>query len=166
VEPAFWARGNAWAAYFLVEHAIARRECGLPPDAATETARARLFAALLAAQDAESGLWRTDLLGGGSRQNPLETSASALIAAALRRGATLGTIDAASALRARAAAARAIAGVRARIRWERGHPTLLGTSTGTHPGHRAYYRAVPLEENVAHGVGALLLAMASGGRRE
>jgi unsaturated rhamnogalacturonyl hydrolase len=150
VERTFWARGNGWALYFAVDHAIARKG---PPPWDLEPA----LASLLAAQDPASGLWRTDLLGPAEPANPLETSASALFVAALRRGRAAGLF--AKDARIDAAIARGLAGLRARIRWDRGHPSVVGVSTGTHPGFRAYYRAVPQDENVAHGVGAVLLAL-------
>ena len=56
---------------------------------------------------------------------------------------------------------RARAALRERIRWDSGHPVLEGTSTGTSPGFRRAYRTVPRDENVGHGVGALLLALSA-----
>jgi len=141
-ERCFWARGNGWAAFFLTDVAPA-------PELAV--ARDRLLAAVVAAQDPATGLWRTDLLGGASDDNPLETSASALFIAALARAG-----------RSPEAVARGLAGIRARVRRERAGAVVTGTSLGTTPGTRAQYRLVPLGDDAPHGVGAVLLALAAG----
>jgi rhamnogalacturonyl hydrolase YesR len=151
----FWARGNAWATWFLVDVQLARRARGLDPDPELQRALLAQLGALRAAQD-PSGLWRTDLLGP-SEGNPLETSASALFVAAwtrARRAGLIGQSQADAQL-----LERARSGLRARVRWERGHPIVTGTSTGTSPFFTAVYRAVPLDENVGHGVGAMLLSL-------
>jgi unsaturated rhamnogalacturonyl hydrolase len=154
VEPMFWARGNGWLIYFLVDHQVARQRRGLAPDPKLAELLGAQAKALLACQHTD-GLWRTDLMGPASRENPAEVSASALILAALlraRRAKLLPEIKRVPLLNGRRALRKA-------IRWDRGHPTLTGVSTGTMPGFRRYYRAVPMDENVAHGVGAVLLAL-------
>jgi rhamnogalacturonyl hydrolase YesR len=158
VEPLFWGRGNGWAAYFLVDHALAR---GAAADPALARAREAILAAAIRAQDPASGLFRTDLLGPAGPANPLETSATALFTAALRRALAGGLFSNEAAPAARRAVRRGLAAIRGRVRWERGHPFLEGISAATHPGFRAYYRAIPLEADLAHGVGAALLALAA-----
>lgn len=155
VEACFWARGNGWAAWFLVDRWAARRAQGLAPDPELRRATLALLAALRAAQQ-PSGLWRTDLLGEAEPDNPLETSASALFLAAFARarGVGLTAPDADAELLARGRRA-----LRGRVRWEQGHPVVTGTSTGTNPGFQAAYRGVALDDNVGHGVGAVLLAL-------
>ncbi|MGE0711259.1 MAG: glycoside hydrolase family 88 protein [Planctomycetota bacterium] len=155
VEGCFWARGNAWVLYFLVDHALARRGREAAPAPALDAARERLLAAVLARQDA-SGLWPTDLGGAASAADPCETSASALFVAALRRGLEGGLF---AAERVEPAIARGLRGLRARCAWRGAALVLSGTSTGTNPGLRVYYRAVATDENVGHGVGAALLAL-------
>ena len=150
----FWARGNGWLIYFLVDHQMSRQRRGLGPDPAVAEVLRRHALALVACQHTD-GLWRTDLLGPASRDNPAEVSASALILVALgraRRAKLLPEVQRTLLLKGRLA-------LRAAIRWDRGHPTLTGVSTGTMPGFRRYYRAVPMDKNVAHGVGAVLLAL-------
>jgi rhamnogalacturonyl hydrolase YesR len=162
VEEAYWARGNAWALAFLVDHARARAALGAPPDAALDALRERLFSEVLLPCEHANGRVRTDLsedhlVFRETPENPAETCAGALVGWSLRREARLGLRPMAfQSLAAARAGARA---VRAAIRWDAGHPSLTGTSIGTHPGFRAYYRAVPLEENVGHGVGAALLLL-------
>ncbi len=148
VEPVFWARGNAWAAYLYAESKK-------PADASP------LLSAIDERQDPATGLWPTDLSRPPGASNPLETSASALLVASLRRALAADLVAPADRDRLAAAARRGASGLRSRIRWDRGHPTVLGTSTGTHPGFRAYYRRVPLDENVGHGVGAAMMALSA-----
>ncbi len=155
VEDMFWARGNAWALVFLVDQLADAESSRRPARQELRQGLQRLAAGLLTQQDAASGLWRSDL-GGDPAGNPLETSASALIASALERGAARGLLEAEP---ARAAAARARRGLRQLLQWQQGRPLLPNTSTGTHPGFRAYYRAVPMASNVSHGVGAMLLLL-------
>jgi len=168
VEGTRWARGNAWAYAMLVEHALAARALGVEEAPGLARRREGLARAFLAAQDFSGGLLSTDLAGGHGLtaletgheiRNPFEVCASALVARTLRREARAGLRTGAAAEEARAAARRATLGVRGRIRWKGGHPSLAGTSIGTHPGFRAYYRAVPSDENVGHGVGAALLLL-------
>lgn len=140
IERTFWARGNAWAAYFLVDHDSR--------DADLVAARDALLRAIVAAQDPETGLWPTDLGAAASPENPLETSASALFVAALRRQGGH-----------EAAARRGLVALRSRVLFRDGLATAGGTSIATHPGFRAYYRSVPLDVGVGHGVGATLLAL-------
>ncbi len=156
VERTFWARGNGWAAWFLVDVQLARRARGEAEDPVLRSALKRLARALVEAQDA-SGLWRTDLLGGPSGDNPLETSASALFVAALARARATGVVEDGGPLRE--ALRRARTALRRQVVWERGHPVVKGTSTGTDPLWTAAYRAVAADDNVGHGVGALLLAL-------
>ncbi len=163
VEKCFWARANGWALYFLVDAQIARRSQGQPLDPELQFLLDSLARAFLKEQDQETGLWRTDLAGGGSEPvNPFETSASALAVAALRRGWRSGILADLDGVEG--AIEVGLRGLRSRIDWRRGHPVLLGTSVGTHPGFRAYYRKIRTDENVGHGVGAMLLALTAGGR--
>jgi hypothetical protein len=75
----------------------------------------------------------------------LETAARALWIAALARAGR--------------PPARAADLLRERVSWHGGAPVVERTTIGTHPGFRAYYRAVPERADVGHGVGAVLLAL-------
>jgi rhamnogalacturonyl hydrolase YesR len=158
VERTAWARGNAWAAYFLADRRRLRRAAGLGPEPALDPARSAMIGPLLDAQDPETGLWPTDLEGGRG-ENPLETSASGLLVAAF---ATMARDEAEPlASRLDAAVERGLRGVRSRVRWEGGRPVVVGASSSTVPGYRATYRGVETRPDLGHGVGAALLALTS-----
>lgn len=162
VEDTFWARGNAWVLWFLMDHRATRRGLGLGPDPALESIRATLIGSVLAARDPSSGLWPTDLAAppGELEAERLESSASALLLAALtRQRIALRRAGAAPDPALTEACQAALAGLRRRLSRRRGAMILSGTSTGTHPGFRAYYRAIPCTDNVGHGIGALLLCL-------
>jgi rhamnogalacturonyl hydrolase YesR len=157
VESCFWARGNGWVAYFVVDHQRARHARGLQPHPELNEILRAMLDSLRGALDPATGLWRSDLLGAAAADNAPETSASALFLAAWTEARRMRLVpsdelDAELLERVRT-------GLRARIRWVGGHPILEGTSTGTSPGFRAAYRAVPHDVNVGHGVGAVLLAL-------
>ncbi len=89
--PIFWSRGNGW-----VMGGIARTLEYLPRDYPSReryVAQLREMAtAVLALQDARSGLWHSDLLDPTDYPQP-ETSGSALIAFALAWGVNRGVLD-------------------------------------------------------------------------
>lgn len=152
VEDCFWARGNAWALYYLVDYRLACEAAGREPHPELVGALEAMLAAVLAAQDPESGLWPGDL-SQTRASSPPETSSSALLACGLRRAFRAGLAGE----RALAASERAEQALLGFLDQVAGRARLRGTSTGTHPGFRAYYEAVPRAENVGHGVGAQLL---------
>lgn len=156
VEPYYWARGNAWATYFLVDLRTVQRALDRPPHDALD----RLLPSILAAQDPDTGLFFGNLLGGKEPSNPTETSASALITAALIRGLRADVFATERAEQIRGVVRRALRGLRERIVWRNGRPFVIGTTTGTSPGYTHYYNHVPRRESVGHGVGAVLMALA------
>ncbi|MHC4393718.1 MAG: glycoside hydrolase family 88 protein, partial [Planctomycetota bacterium] len=85
VEPCFWARGNAWALYYLADYEAACRASGAPIDDGLSRLTEDLAEALVARQT-DAGLWATDLSGEvHETRNPIDTSGSALITAGLAR---------------------------------------------------------------------------------
>lgn len=153
-EPVFWARGNGWIATILP------RFLGVLPKThpdRTESERiaADLLQAALRTQD-ESGFWRTVPDRPGASY--LETSAAALLADGLVRGAALGLVGQAEAAEAYD---RAIAAIKTRIRDIDGSAIVSGASIGTIPGDFDNYAGVPQADDIPYGVGAILLAFTS-----
>ena len=89
--PIFWSRGNGW-----VMAGIARTLEYLPADFADraryEQQLREMAAAVVPLQDAQSGLWHSDLLDAADYPQP-ETSGSALITMALAWGVNHGVLD-------------------------------------------------------------------------
>jgi rhamnogalacturonyl hydrolase YesR len=89
--PIFWSRGNGW-----VMGGIARTLDYLPNDYPTraryETQLRQMAEAVAKLQDAQSGLWHSDLLDASAYPQP-ETSGSALITFALAWGINNGVLD-------------------------------------------------------------------------
>ena len=143
--PIFWSRGNGWAIA-----GIARTLEYLPEDYAGrgryEQQLREMAAAVLPLQDAESGLWHSNLLDAADYPQP-ETSGSALITMALAWGVNHGVLDRA---RYTPAIAKAWRGLVAQI-YADGR---LGNiqQTGAAPAH---YRP---SSSYTYGVGGFLLA--------
>ncbi|MCK6505794.1 glycoside hydrolase family 88 protein [Myxococcota bacterium] len=153
-EAVYWNRGNSWVLFVGVE---ALDVLGEGADPALAQAVAAHAAAVVDAQDPETGLWHTVL--GDPRQDPdnyVETSGSALLAAALARGVRGGHLDPALG----AAVAPAVEGVRAMIDDPDGAPVVTGTSFGTNPGQYEDYVGVPVVDDLILGVGAALVLLA------
>jgi unsaturated rhamnogalacturonyl hydrolase len=89
--PVFWSRGNGW-----VMGGIARTLEYMPKDRPErgryETQLREMAAAVAALQDAQSGLWHSDLLDAADYPQP-ETSGSALMTFALAWGVNNGVLD-------------------------------------------------------------------------
>jgi unsaturated rhamnogalacturonyl hydrolase len=152
-EGVFWARGNAWvtAAGFEYLRVLALRGAS---DDAVEGSLRRQVEAIVASQDAATGLWWTVMSHPGEIY--LETSASALFALGMARGHRLGLLDA-SVL---PSIQRAIAGVKTKItRDETGRPIVTDISGPTTVGQLKDYAAVPLQDDLSYGVGAVILAL-------
>ncbi len=152
-ENVFWGRGNGWVAAATIDYLrvrLARRE----EDAAVDLAFGNLLRAILAAQDPESGLWWT--VANRPGETYLETSATALFAYALARAYRFGFADE-SVL---AAVASAVAGVRSRIQPDaQDRPVVTGISGPTMPSTFDYYAGVPVQNDLAFGLGAVLLML-------
>lgn len=150
--PVYWGRGNGWVANILSRLLVVLPK-EHPRRAELDAVERRLLHAVAASQNA-TGLWNTVLLPVGASYD--ETSASALFADALTRGARLGLIDKE---RAAEVSARARDAVLAKITTVDGHAVVQGTSTATQPGGREYYNGLPVEDDVHYGVGAVLLML-------
>jgi unsaturated rhamnogalacturonyl hydrolase len=149
----FWGRGNGWVAA-IVGRFLADLPADHPDHAAIVDLERRLLAGVLATQD-DSGLWWTVMNAPG--EGYTETSASALFAYALRRGADEGWVDPAA---ARAAADRARAAVLGRLTTDvDGHVVVTGTSGPTQPGGRGYYAGLPQGDDIHYGVGSVILML-------
>ncbi|WP_437591212.1 glycoside hydrolase family 88/105 protein [Sorangium sp. So ce1000] len=149
----YWARGNAWvtaAGYDYLRVRAARGE----RDEAVAGSLQRQVAAVLGAQDQDTGLWWTIMNRPGEIY--LETSATALFAVGLARGLRHGFLDAS----VRPAIDRAMAGVRSRIEEDAsGRPVVTGVSGPTTVGRFDDYAAVELRDDLSYGVGAVVLAL-------
>ncbi|WP_437939357.1 glycoside hydrolase family 88/105 protein [Sorangium sp. So ce341] len=149
----YWARGNAWVTAAGYEYLRVRAARG-ERDEAVAASLGRQVAAILAAQDPETGLWWTIMNRPGEIY--LETSATALFAAGLARGLRHGALDAS----VRPAIERAMAGVRSRIEEDAsGRPVVTGISGPTTVGRLDDYAEVELGDDISYGVGAVVLAL-------
>lgn len=149
----YWARGNGWVTAAGYEYLRVRAARGERDDAVAG-ALERQVAAVLGAQDQDSGLWWTIMNRPGEIY--LETSATALFAVGLARGLRHGFLDAS----VRPAIDRAMAGVRSRIEEDgSGRPVVTGISGPTTVGKLEDYAAVELRDDLSYGVGAVILAL-------
>jgi len=151
----YWARGNAWVLVVGVEALTL-----LGDQAPAELSQAVIAhaTAIAAVQDPDSGLWNTvmGLPRGPDPADYLETSASALLAAALAQGVTAGVLPA----ELGAGVPAAVAGVQARVSYDGDQPVVTGTSFGTNPGSYDDYVSVPQVDDLILGVGAVLVLLA------
>lgn len=156
-EPIYWARGNGWivavTSWYLA---------WAPPDHAgregvEEVYRAQVDA-WIAVQD-EGGLFHTVLNHPEDPDNYLETSASALFLHGAARGVHAGVLDAET---YRPAIVAAHDGVVGRIvEGDDGHLTVEGTSFGTMPTSYENYIGIPVVDDLAMGVGTVLMGLAA-----
>jgi len=150
-EPVFWARGNAWVLVSMVE-LLDRLPAGHEARPEMQAILAQLATGLSKWQD-DSGLWWTVLNRPGEAYT--ETSASALIAYGMAKGARLGLLDPGHLSRAR----KAMRGLVDRLCIDCfGLIHVTGTSYGTGPGGFDNYASVLVGDDVDYGVGALILA--------
>ncbi|MBI2061621.1 MAG: glycoside hydrolase family 88 protein [Nitrospirae bacterium] len=153
-DPVFWARGNGWIAN-IVPRFLEVMPRSHVERSEIERIASRLLSAVVATQD-EGGLWWTVLNRPG--ESYLETSATALFADGLIRGAALGLVDEADAA---VVSGRALSAIKGRIIRRDGMAVVGGTSTGTVPGSFEKYAAVPQKDDVDYGLGAVLMALTS-----
>ena len=157
-EGVFWARGNSWvtaAGHDYLRALLLRGE----DDPVVIEGLGLQVAAIVATQDAETGLWWT--VPDRPDETYLETSASALFAYGLARGYRYGLRDEG----VLEAVHKAVAGLHTRIiDDESGRPLVSGTSIGTSVGDFEHYAGIEVEDDVPYGVGSaiLLLLEASG----
>lgn len=153
-EAVYWNRGNSWVLFAGVEALDVLGEAA--PSELQELVSAHAWA-VVDAQDG-SGLWPTVLASprGEDPDNYLETSGSALLAAALARGSERGLLDPGLAEYVPPAAH----GVLAMIEEGEDGPVVTGTSFGTNPGQYEDYVAVGQVDDLILGVGAVILLLA------
>ena len=149
----YWARGNGWAIAAGYEYLRARRLRGeVDPEVAAMMDEQ--VGALLEAQDQASGLWWNILNRPGEIY--LETSASALFAYGMARGYRYGYLDEV----VLPAVEKAMAGIESKvIRDNAGRPLVADISGRTTAGDYDNYEAIPLEQDMDFGVGAVILAL-------
>jgi unsaturated rhamnogalacturonyl hydrolase len=149
----FWGRGNGWVTAAGYDHLRILRNRGTT-DPEIRERLARQAAAIVAAQDPETGLHWTVLTRPG--ETYLETSATALFVQGLARGYRYGLLDA-SVLPALALGLDGIASRIARDAEDR--PYVTGISGPTTAGGFQTYAGVDLEDDLSYGVGAVILAL-------
>jgi unsaturated rhamnogalacturonyl hydrolase len=149
----FWGRGNGWVVATAADYLRVRAARG-ESDPEVRASFVRLAQAVVAAQDAKTGLFWTVVNRPG--ETYLETSATALFALGLARARRAGVLDAT----ALDVVHRAMDGVRSRIVNDaQGRPVVTGISGPTSVGQFKDYAAVPLKDDVHFGVGAVILAL-------
>lgn len=148
----YWARANGWILAALYDHASVRMDDGMVPGVVVDSAE-RLADAVVASQD-EGGLWWTVLNRPG--ETYVETSASALFAYGLARGWRYGLLDD----EVLPVIESAMQGVVDQVeRGEGGRPIVNGISGPTNVGRFSDYANVPVQPDIAYGLGAVLLAL-------
>jgi len=150
----YWNRGNSWVLYTGVDGLISLGDAA--PAWLADAVAAHAWA-VVDAQDG-SGLWPTVLSppGGADPDDYLETSGSALLAAAIARGTTAGVLPA----DLQNYVAPAIVGVEGMIEEGDDGPVVTGTSFGTNPGSYDDYLAVGQVDDLLLGIGAVILLLA------
>lgn len=151
-EGVYWGRGNGWVLAAQAEYLSALRAAGREDPEVLGSFR-RLVAAVTAAQDPATGLWWTVLNRPG--ETYLETSASALFAYGLALGWRSGLLSD----EVLPVVARAMEGVRSRVVPGPDGPVVTGTSGPTTAGSFEQYASVKVRDDLAYGVGAVLLAL-------
>ncbi|MBS2012194.1 MAG: glycoside hydrolase family 88 protein [Deltaproteobacteria bacterium] len=150
----YWARGNSWVIVSGTDYLRVLAAKGRTDDGARTSLR-KLADAIVASQDAKTGLWWSVVNRPGEIY--LETSGSALFAAGLARGLRAGVFDAAT---TRPALDKALAGVKSKIVDDaRGRPVVKDISGPTTAGTFADYARVKLVDDLHFGVGGVILAL-------
>lgn len=148
----FWGRGNGWVSAAGHEYLRVRVLRG-EPSAEVEAALSRHTQAVQKGQDPTTGLFYTVLNRPG--ESYLETSASALFAYGLARGFRYGLRGP----EVLPVIARALVGVRAKVKTDSAGTLVTGISGPTMAGSASYYASIPLESDLHFGVGAVILAL-------
>lgn len=151
-ESLYWARGNGWVVASLSDYLRIRVERD-ESDPEVEQIFSIHVAAILGAQDAETGMWWSIMNRPGEIYR--ETSASALFAYGMARAYRYGIVGE----QEREAALLAMEGVEDMIRIDDDGPVVTGVSLATDPWSFEEYAAVPVADDVNYGVGAVILAL-------
>ncbi len=155
-EDVYWARGNSWVTAAGYEYLRARMVRG-EVDEEVRASVARQVDAIVASQDTRTGLWRTLPNYPDAPENYVETSASALFAYGMARGWRIGLLDDT----VLPVVARAMDGVRKMVVQDGASspPIVTGTSGQTTAGAAKEYLKVPQADDIAYGIGAVVLAL-------
>jgi unsaturated rhamnogalacturonyl hydrolase len=149
----YWARGNGWVTAAAGEYLRVRALRGERDDEVLDSLK-RQVAAAISTQDQDSGLWWTVLNRPG--ETYLETSAAALFAYGMARAWRIGLLGDEVLPTVR----QAMDGVRSMIVvGDDGKPTVTGTSGPTTAGTFEQYSRVPVKDDIAYGIGAVILAL-------
>jgi len=151
----YWARGNAWVTASLADYLRIRRLRGESDPEAERMFRSQVEG-VVAAQDADSGMWWTVMNRPAEGANYRETSAAALFAYGMARAYRYGWLGETEL----DAAKRAVEGVKGAVDVDQnGRPFVTGISGGTEPSTFEVYVGVPVQDDVSYGVGASILAL-------
>jgi len=149
----YWGRGNSWVTVSDADY-LRARALRYEEDERAQEILLRQIDGVLAAQDADSGLWWTIMNRPGEIY--LETSATALFTYGMVRAYRYGLVDD----RVLAPAAAAMAGIDTMIaRDADDRPYVTGISGPTSVGTFDEYSHVPLEDDLSYGVGGVILAL-------
>lgn len=149
-ESVYWARGNSWVVASLSDFLRIAVEQSRP-DPEVEEVFEDHVEAILGAQD-ETGMWLTVMSHPEEPDNYLETSATALFAYGVARAWRYGYLSDDD----RDAAKRGAAYIRDNHIVD---DVVTGVSVATDPWSLEEYLAVPIEDDVNYGVGAMILAL-------
>ena len=152
-QPVYWARGNGWVAASAYHYLRVRSMRG-ESDLTVRDAAGKLLFAAIDAQDPSSGLWWNILDKPGEIY--LETSGSALFVYGLARAFRYGYVGD----EVLDPIGRGLAGLKQRISFDgAGTPIVTGISGPTTADRHEYYAGVPLEDDLAYGLGAVIFAL-------
>jgi len=149
----YWGRGNGWVTASGYDYLRVRQVRGEVDDVVRD-ALARQIAAATGLQDQDSGRWWIVL--NRPEETYLETSTGALFAYGMARGWRYGFLgdDVLPTI------ALAMRGVRDALTTDTaGRPVVSGVSAATEAGTFDYYKGVKVADDLAYGVGAVLLAL-------
>ena len=152
-ESVYWARGNSWVVASLSDY-LRIQVLRDDPDPAVEQAFRNHVRAIVGAQQ-ESDLWLTVMSHPDEPDNYLETSASALFAYGFARAYRYGVLGD----QERRVAQDAVKAIEPRIIDDGSGPVVTGVSVATDPWPLEKYLAVPIEDDINYGVGAVILAL-------
>lgn len=149
----YWGRGNSWVTIAAADY-LRARTLRYEEDLRASEILARQIDGVLAAQDADTGLWWSIM--NRPDEVYLETSATALFTYGMIRAYRYGLVDD----RVLAPATAAMEGLQGTIaRDADDRPYVTGISGPTSVGTFDEYSRVPLEDDLSYGVGGVILAL-------